>query len=327
LSTIYCDESGFSGPNLYHDSAPHFVYAGIAIEPAEAAKAIERVKAFFKGFQGEIKFGKLTQSDKGRAALDWLLTEHGHRVKIWYANKKFATAGKFFEYVFEPVLADNSILFYRHNFHRFIANVLFAGLKWLDRQADELLADVQKMVQTGDATGMKRLLSPQEDLAPQAASVFDEISAFALGYRDRILEELNDLAEVEGAGVWIMDLTLTALCMVARSFATETPELTVVCDDSKPLKVSREVGEAIIQADFSSLHWQSGWVKGTQAALTAPLELVRSSKNTPGIQLSDLFAGMGRMILSSPEEELSKVLGDRIWPLFLRAFGKNDFMW
>ena len=30
MSTIYCDESGFSRPNLYHDSAPHIVYAGIA---------------------------------------------------------------------------------------------------------------------------------------------------------------------------------------------------------------------------------------------------------------------------------------------------------
>jgi hypothetical protein len=119
--------------------------------------------------------------------LDWLLTDHGHRVKIWYANKKFATAGKFFEYVFEPILTDYSVLFYRHNFHRFIANVLFAGMSGLDRQADELLADLQKMIHTRDAAGMKRLLSPKEGLSSEAGSVFDEISAFALGYRDRSL--------------------------------------------------------------------------------------------------------------------------------------------
>ena len=82
MSTIYCDESGFSGPNLYHDSAPHFVYAGIAIEPGDAAATVEQIKGFFKRFQGEIKFGKLVQSAEGRAALDSLLSQHGHRVKI-----------------------------------------------------------------------------------------------------------------------------------------------------------------------------------------------------------------------------------------------------
>src|SRR5258708_32726247 len=114
----------------------------MAIEEDDDGAAIERINGYFKRFQGEIKFGKLVQYPEGRAALDWLLSKHGHRVKIWYANKKFATAGKFFEYVFEPVLTDNSILFYQHNFHRFIANVLFAGMRGLDRQADELLADL-----------------------------------------------------------------------------------------------------------------------------------------------------------------------------------------
>jgi len=324
LSTIYCDESGFSGPNLYHDSAPHFVYAGIAIEQGDAAAAIKRIKGFFKRFQGEIKFGKLVQSAEGRTALYWLLTEHGHRVKIWYANKKFATAGKFFEYVFEPVLTDNSILFYQHNFHRFIANVLFAGMGALDQQADELLADLQKMIHLRDAASLKRLLSPQLELPPGAASVFDEIAAFALGYRDRILEEVNTLAELGDSMVWMMDLTLTALCMVIRSYAKDTSELTVVCDESKPLKVSREVAEAIIQADFSSLQGRSGWVTGAQAMLTAPVEFVRSSKTTPGIQLADLFAGMARMILSTPDEELSKGWEDRIWPLILAESVEAD---
>ncbi len=268
MSTIYCDESGFSGPNLYHDSARHFVYAGIAIGPAEAATVVERIKGFFKQrFQGEIKFGKLIQSDEGRAALDWLLTEQGRRVKIWYANKKFATAGKFFEYVFEPVLKDNSVLFYRHNFHRFIANVLYAGMTVLERQADELLADLQKMIHTRDAAGLRRLLSPQEGLTPETASVFDDISAFALGCRDRILEAVDTLARMGDPGVWTMDLSTTALCMVARSFARDTPELRLLCDESKPLKVSREVAEAFIQANLSSIHGALGWV----AALTPRL--------------------------------------------------------
>jgi hypothetical protein len=102
------------------------------------------------------------------------------------------------------------------------------------------------------------------------------------------------------------------------------PDLTLVCDDSKPLKVSREVAEAIIQADFSSLQRQSGWVTGTRATLTVPLELARSSKNSPGIQLADLFAGMARTTLTAPDEELSKAWEGRIWPLILDASVEAD---
>lgn len=47
------------------------------------------------------------------------------------------------------------------------------------------------------------------------------------------------------------------------------------------------------------------------------MEFVGSSKNTPGIQAADLFAGMARMILTTPDEELSKRWEDRIWPLVL----------
>jgi hypothetical protein len=324
LTTIYCDESGFSGPNLYRDSAPYFVYAGIAIEEGVAAGTIERIKKFFKRFQGEIKFGKLVQTAEGQAALDWLLNEQGHRVKIWYANKKYATAGKFFEYVFEPVLCDNSILFYQHNFHRFIANALFAGMEALDRQADELLADLQKMIHLRDASGLNRLLSPQPGLLHGPVTVFDEIATFALGYRDRILDEVNSLAELGDSMVWMMDLSLTALCMVVRSYAKDTPNLIIVCDESKPLKASREVAEAIIQADFSSLRGRSGWKTGAHATLTEPVKFIRLSKNTPGIQLADIFAGMARVILTAPDEQLSKGWEDRIWPLIIAESVEAD---
>jgi hypothetical protein len=180
LSTLYCDESGYSGPNLYHDDVPYFVYAGVAIEPEEAAEVIDRIKGFYKRFQGEVKFSNLVKREEGWAALEWLLDAHASRAKVWYANKKFATAGKFFEYVFEPVLSENNALFYRHDFHRFIANLLYAGMRALDREADELLADAQKMLRDRDAAGLRRLLAPRAGLPEVAGSAFGEIADFAL---------------------------------------------------------------------------------------------------------------------------------------------------
>lgn len=155
--------------------------------------------------------------------------------------------------------------------------------------------------------------------------MFDEIATFALGYRDRILEEVNTLAELGDSMVWMMDLTVTALCMVVRSYAKDTPELTVVCDESKPLKVAREVAEAIIQANFISVQERLGWETGAHGTLTEPVAFIRSSQNTPGIQLADLFAGMARMILTTPDEELSKGWKDRLWPLILAESVEADW--
>lgn len=127
MATLYCDESGFSGPNLYRGAAIYFTYAGAAIEPDEASAALSEFRKRQGHTQGEVEFAAARKRDRGVAALDWILAEHGHRATVWCADKKYATAGKFFEYVFEPILTDHNALFYQHDFHRFIANLLFAG--------------------------------------------------------------------------------------------------------------------------------------------------------------------------------------------------------
>ena len=41
------------------------------------------------------------------------------------SNKRYALAGKFFEYIFEPVLAQKNRLFYERDFHKFVAMAVY----------------------------------------------------------------------------------------------------------------------------------------------------------------------------------------------------------
>jgi hypothetical protein len=319
VTTVYCDESGYSGPNLYHDAVPYFVYSSVAIEPGKAQAVVDRIKGFYGRFQGEVKFATLVKKEEGRAALTWLLDEHRSRARVWFADKKFAAAGKFFEYVFEPVLSDNSLLFYRHDFHRFIANLLYLGVVAKDEQADQLLADCQKLIRERDCTGLKRLLGDAAEAAEEGCSAYDDIAAFAVGYREAILDEVNTL------DAWAMDLTLTAFTMVSRAQAERHPAMTVVCDESKPLKLTIEHATRVIQADLSTVTTRLGWPVYAPVLLREPITITKASNSTPGIQIADLFAGMTRMALAEPNEPICQAWREKVLEMVLpSSVGPED---
>ncbi|HWS18234.1 MAG TPA: DUF3800 domain-containing protein, partial [Candidatus Elarobacter sp.] len=124
---IYCDESGFSGNNLADNGNPYFVYASVRFEPEAASELVAQVKKDFR-LQGEIKGANLTKHAQGRRALTRLIKSCAPESKLILANKKFALAGKLFEYIFEPPLAQNSLLFYNIGFQKYVANLLHGDL-------------------------------------------------------------------------------------------------------------------------------------------------------------------------------------------------------
>ena len=77
---------------------------------------------------GEIKGGNLAKGRKGRRAIDEIMESLKGRIKVSISDKKYALAGKFFEYIFEPALQKNNIIFYNANFHKFISTILYLEL-------------------------------------------------------------------------------------------------------------------------------------------------------------------------------------------------------
>src|SRR5438067_8682640 len=86
--TIFCDESGFSGNNLFLDQDRHFVYASVAISNDEAIEIVKKVRADSRTQAGELKFENLGKTPRGREAVKWFLQEHGEKVGIFHADKK-----------------------------------------------------------------------------------------------------------------------------------------------------------------------------------------------------------------------------------------------
>ena len=122
---VYVDEAGFTGGNLLDRDQSELVFAAVAINEAEAARIWTEVATQSKTQAREIKGSNLTSRPRGRTAITWLLENTAEYVKLAAINKRYALAGKFFEYIFEPVVAEKNSLFYAVDFHRFVAMALY----------------------------------------------------------------------------------------------------------------------------------------------------------------------------------------------------------
>jgi hypothetical protein len=54
----------------------------------------------------------------------------------------------FFEYIFEPVIASSSTLFYKNNFHLFIANFLYMLFSANDLNAEQIFEKFEESIRT-----------------------------------------------------------------------------------------------------------------------------------------------------------------------------------
>lgn len=115
---ISFDESGFTGPDLLNEAQPYFVYASHDLSAEEATGFLEKLKADFR-FQGnELKATRLKRRGDWEDLSNRICEISDQRSRVVTFDKRAALAGKFFEYFFEPVLAKNSLAFYRADFHR-----------------------------------------------------------------------------------------------------------------------------------------------------------------------------------------------------------------
>jgi hypothetical protein len=108
---IYCDEAGFTGNRMLDAEQTLFTYSSVALDPKAADRIVASARAETRIQATELKGSRLMRSSRGRSsALNLLRAMRGKYLVTAY-DKKLSLACKFFEYIFEPVLAANNSLF------------------------------------------------------------------------------------------------------------------------------------------------------------------------------------------------------------------------
>jgi hypothetical protein len=238
--------------------------------------------------------------------------------------KKFALAGKFFEYIFEPALASQNSIFYGVGFHLFIANLLFVYLNGQDTPAEEMFLQFSRFMREGDRGALQKLF-PSKGLVVDTSDPLEAISLFAMLNRDAIVEELENYHDGSTPN-WILDLTTTSLFGALQHWGERFDELEVFCDRSKPLEAEHDSLKAMVgRTDHFRVNMFGKDRQYTFNLVQIP-QLV-DSMDHHGIQIADVFASAVAKAQQnayrgqadeSDREWLSLVresmLPDNIWP-------------
>jgi hypothetical protein len=286
IQEIYCDESGFTGNALLDQESTFFAYASVAINNEKATEYVNNIIQKYKLQGGELKGRNLLKSPKGQKVIAEILRNFKGRIKVAVYNIKFNLACKFYEYIFEPALAQKNSLFYQIKFHRFISNILYLDFVCRSEEAEKIFSDFQKLMRSLEDKELNYLFSSSEtpDMSP-----LDDIKTFCIHHRDTINQELNSLRGTD-TGKWILELSTSALFSILCDWGKEFNQLKVFCDVSKPLKGNKELFDSSIGIeDKIYIDFFQGVEEPITFNLSQEVQFVESHK-FPGIQIADVAA-------------------------------------
>jgi hypothetical protein len=311
---IYFDESGFTGNNLLNEQQNYFAYASVATNPDEAREIVARIMKDY-GVQGtELKGKGLVKRYQGKLAIDDILNHFEGRIKISISDKKYALAGKFFEYIFEPSLAPISSVFYSINFHLFIANILYVEFLARGMGAEEIFKEFESLMREMDENKLTGLFS--SSVHRENSPVFTQIREFAIHQVDDIKGELDSLRGGV-AGKWVLDLTDSALSNLLAHWGLMYDEITAICDESKPLMENNDFFNSMIGRKGETVFIDSPTGKQPLTFnLSGPIQFA-SSAVEHGIQIADTLAAAAVFAVSNADDPFAQK-----WAAMLPEIGK-----
>ncbi len=322
---IFCDEAGFTGNNLLDAEQDIFAYATIAIEPNAASERVARTIHDFRLQGKELKGKRLVRSGMGQRAITRLLNESRGEFSTLAHLKPYALAGKLFEYIFEPPLANQNSLFYQIEFHKFISTLLFLHFKVRDTPAEKLLQDFATFARDGDERALAAIFPPAMVVDYQA-NPLHAISLFAMLHRKTISSEISNFAE-PGVPNWILDLTTTSFYGLMCAWGQKFDVLRVTCDDSKPLESAVSFLNVMVGRTEQVVINAFGKRQPYFFNLERPI-LLASSHEHAGLQLADVISAATATVLRNKyrgvanQEEVEKwepiiwesLADNNIWP-------------
>ena len=283
-----------------------FVYASVAIDHDFALDVHSEAVSSWQGQSNELKGKNLVKSARGREVISRILDRVKSSSCVVLADKEYALACKFFEYIFEPALASHSSLFYAIRFHKFIAMFLYMSVGTKGGHAEKMLGDFENLMRTRDPGHLESMLSLL-DTGFDLSSPLGQILIFALCHKESITRELEGMSDLLRDGNWILELSTTSLHQILSYWGEKFDAMDVYCDKSKPIKEGLAIFDRMVgREDKAYIHF-GGKQKGYSFIynLSNPIHLV-DSKEYPGVQIADVLASSIAHALKNPGHEESQ---------------------
>ena len=305
IKNVYLDESGHTGANLLDPEQPVFVYAAVAIDDSEAQAIHSEAFARFRLQGEELKGANLLKRQRGQNAAFWILERTSDCVKASVINKEYALAGKFFEYIIEPIISERNSLFYQMDFHHFIAMNLYLEFKSGAMYGRNVLADFQQMMRNADSALLGTILSA-DGYGMEQEYPLTQILTIALCHQEQIKREIDALKEHNTASGWLLELSATAVSYLLASWSEEFETLRVFCDNSKPIATDLHLFQNFIGRSDKVYMWSR--VQNNPSIVYNMSEQIClvDSKQFPAVQIADVWASTLAYAFKHPSDVFSQ---------------------
>lgn len=315
VKNVYFDESGFTGNNLLSKDQPFFSYASVVTDDIESKEFVEYIMQKYSINAGELKGSTLVNSRRLQPAVDEILNRFKGKMRVVVNQKKYALSGKFFEYIFEPVLAQKSSIFYNLNFHLFISNIMYFSLTAKDEYSELLHSRFEDF--SRGKIHVDEFIEPIGD--SKYSATMAEIYDFA---KSNISIIEDEYASLEGTGIdkWVLDLTSTSLYNLLCDVSSKFGSVRAICDSSKPLFTHQDTfnkmigNEKIIYETFNKKKIPITF------NLAEPIVL-SDSKITHGIQIADVIASASVYVLNDKKSK------EKYYSKWLKLFEEEVYYW
>ncbi|NET70441.1 MAG: DUF3800 domain-containing protein [Sphaerospermopsis sp. SIO1G2] len=315
IQEIYCDESGYTGNNLFDMQTPYFTYAAIAVNHEEAKEFVARVIQDYKLQGNELKFSNLRKHSKGRQIITNTLKTFDGRIKVVINHKKYNLACKFFEYIFEPTISEKNYLFYNIKFNNFIANLLYEEFESKTQYAEEIFEDFYNLMTKQNDNDLFYMFSSIK--LTDISLLIEKIQQFCIYNRTSIKKELESL-EGSSTGKWILDLSFSSLNSVLAEWGTQYDQLKVFCDDSVPLQEQSEILDAFIGIKDKTYINLAGQEHPINYNLVDSIKMV-DSLSYPGIQIADIASGVFAFVFKENQQKGKSAKYPKEWTEYIMS--------
>lgn len=315
VKNIYFDESGFTGNNLLSREQPFFSYAAVITDDIESKDFVEYIMQKYSVNSNELKGSTLVNSRRFQPAVDEILNHFKNRMRVIINQKKYALSGKFFEYIFEPVLAKKSSIFYNLNFHLFISNIMYSSLIAKDEYSELLHLRFEEF--SRGKISIDEFIKPVD--GSEYSSIITDIYDFAKNNISIIKDEYISL-ESAGIDKWILDLTTTSLYHILCDISSKYGCVRAICDSSKPLITQQDSFNAMIGNEKIVYETINKKKVPITFNLAEPI-ILADSKTTYGIQIADIIAATSVYVLNKKNSK------EKYFNKWLKLFEEEIYYW
>jgi hypothetical protein len=276
---IACDESGFSGANLLHSSAPIITHASVDLTTDESVELIVALRSRFQLSEPELKSGQFLRR---RGAADWLLATLPGRALVHLIDKEFFLVTRVVDLLLAEVSYAAGTRLTQEN--RPAAIALYragraAGSDWTSFLAAFVdLVRIKRRLPADQTT--ERFLRARDTLARHELGASAEAVVAGLGairVRDLVTRLDNDDRTVPPP----LEPMLPALAETVLSWSAGQHRVLVIHDEQSALTAGRLTRLQRVLPGVGGLSPLAGLI-------------MVDSRDDPRVQVADLLAGVAR---------------------------------